>query len=504
MHSIKPTTVDEVIDPDIQRLREIIPQIQQILTDQPHQSFEPIGKFQEFIDQAMNGVTTTALFEAANGVGKTHGMVNMLANLFWPCDNIYCSSPLFKNWPYPKAGRIISYPNTVTETIIPMMKKIFPKGKFKATKYETMKDGKRYESRWKTDTGWTFTIMTTDQDPKEFESATLGWFWEDEPVQREIHQANYARIRMGGVGFITETPLKGSAWIYDDFVDKTPSDLEREKRVAVHAVLEDACKEHGVHGFIDHQRIVDQVAQYDPDEIQSRVFGNHHHLSGIVFKKWTPTVHLIEPFAINYKDYVVIEAYDPHPRTPDAIVFAAVNRDGDVFLIDEIWMDADTNEIVHRIKSIESKYRIIKRVIDPMAFIQDKHTGYCLAADLQMTYRLPFKPASKERSNAIELIRRYIDYQVQDGIVIRRPKLFCFNTLERTPWEIARWQWQDWRGLSAQFKDPKEKPVDKDDHMIECVGRILLENPKFEEEELPVYIGFNNKKKQSELIDPYA
>lgn len=482
------------------------------LYKQPHRQYVSIGKFEEFINEAMSGKHIVSLFEAANGVGKTYGMANLLANLFWPANNEYFQQPLFKNWPFSKKGRIISYPNTVIETIIPTLKAVFPKGMYSNDmKYETTKEGKRYEAYWTTSTGWEFTIMTYDQDITEFESANLGWFWEDEPPSYAIHQANYSRLRMGGVGFITETPLKGSQWLFDEFTNKPPSELEKEKRSITHAVIEDACIEHGVRGFLDHQRIVDQIAGYDEDELQQRVFGKHHHLAGIVFKKWNKEIHIIKPFNIDWNNYMVIEALDPHPRTPDAVLWVAVDRMKRKFLIEELWGEFESSELAARIKAIEKNYRIVKRLIDPSAYIIDKHTGYQLAADLSTNYQLDFFPGSKDRQAAIQKIREEIDYQMQNGEFLVEPNIHSFQNCERANWEIGRWQWQDWRGITAQFKDPKEKPIDKDDHMIENLGRILLEidTMEFIESFSPVVTpdwarDRNLSSPPSKRIDPYA
>jgi len=493
----------DIQEQEIKRLRELRKIKLHRLQNEPHRYFMPIGKFSEFADKAMSGNYKVSLLEAANGIGKTVGTINMFANLFWPVHNQYFQQPLMLDWPFPKQGRIISYANTITETIIPAMKQWFPKGRYNINKYETTKDGKRYEAHWETDTGWTFNLMTYDQDVREFESANLGFFWNDEPPSPAIFNANYSRLRMGGIGILTETPLKGAQWIYDEFVDKPDSELLKEKRSVTHAVLEDACEEHGDRGFLTHVQILDQIAGYNEDEVRQRVFGKHHHLTGLVFKKWDKRVHVIPPFNITNRDYVVAQALDPHPRTPDAVLWVAFDREGKAWKCNELWGEFETAELAERIKSIDKNYRIVKRLIDPSAYIIDKHTGYQLAADLSTNYHLDYEPGSKERQNAIEAIRRYIDFQMVGDEITVPPMLRSFDTCERANWEIGRWQWQDWRGISAQFKNPKEKPIDKDDHMIENLGRILLANIRFEEVVIERTVpSWAIKKKDS--LDPYA
>lgn len=492
----------DIQEQEIKRLRELRKIKLHRLQNEPHRYFVPIGKFTEFTDKAMSGKYKVSLLEAANGIGKTYGIANLLANLFWPVQNRYFQKPLFQKWPYPKQGRIASYPNTIIETLIPALKEVFPKGRFDVTKYDTIKDGRNFEASWETDTGWKFKIMTYEQSPKEFESANLGFWWLDEPPPPLIYKANYSRLRMGGIGLMSETPLTGSQWIFDDFIDKHDAQLEKEKKSVTQAVLEDACEEHGERGFLTHKQIEDQIAGYDDDEIKPRVFGKHSHLSGFIFKKWTKNYHIITPFNINYRDYVVAHALDTHPRVPDAGLWVAFDRDGKAWMCHELWGEFETAELAEKVKDINKNYRITKMLLEPGAFVTDKHTGYQLAADLSENYHLEYEPGSKQRGMAIELIRQYLNYQMVGDEVVVSSRLKSFDTCDHANWEIGRWQWQDWRGLTAQFKNPKEKPVDKNDHFIEDLGRILLANVKFEEVIVERPIPDFVKKKQTSL-DPY-
>lgn len=476
------------------------------LGNEPHRLYVPIGKFEEFINIVGSGKYISTLFEAANGVGKTLGMINLLANLFWPVENRFFQQELLLNWPFEKRGRIISDPNTIIETIIPELKEAFPKGRYNIEKYETSKDGKRYESHWHTDTGWDFTLMTYEQDVKEFESATLGFVWMDEPPPEPIYKANIARLRMGGIAMITETPLSGSQWLFDEFIDKAPDILEAQKKAVIQAELEDACEDHGVNGFITHQRIVDQISQYDEDDMQARVFGKHQHLTGLIFKKWNKSVHIIKPFQISYKDYVVVQALDPHPRVNDAVLWVAIDRMGRSFIVDELWGNFELEELAQRIKGIDKQYRVVKWLIDPSAFVVDKHTGHSLASDL-LEYDLEYEPGSKARTDAIRLIRDKINYQYVNGEWVTQPKLLSFDTCFRANWEMGHWQWENWQGKTATYKSLKEKPVDRDDHMIENLGRILIENIEFEEVPKEEYnyseSGIIIGQEQAKKLDPY-
>jgi len=158
--------------------------------------------------------TFISLFSAGNGVGKSCAGANMLAHiLYGSSGNKFFDYPLYNDFPYPKQGRIISDPTTISQTIIPELKIWLPPGR-----YTTNKGGKNFESKWQTDSGFKFDLMTYEQGVKEFESSTLGFAWFDEPPPLAIFKATVARMRLGGVIFITATPLTGSAWLYDQLV----------------------------------------------------------------------------------------------------------------------------------------------------------------------------------------------------------------------------------------------------------------------------------------------
>src|SRR3990167_10906993 len=109
-----------------------------------------------------------------------------------------------------------------------------------------MKGDKHFESIWKTDNGWEWDIMSYEQDAKEYESSTLGWCWFDEPPPEAIFKATVARMRKGGIIFISETPLY-AAWLYDHVIANPDKELaSKGQRVYIEAEVEDACKQHGI------------------------------------------------------------------------------------------------------------------------------------------------------------------------------------------------------------------------------------------------------------------
>ena len=63
--------------------------------------------------------------------------------------------------------------------------------------------------------------------------------------------------------------------------------------------------------------------------------------------------------------------------------------------------------------------------------------------------------------------------------MLKAPELYIFSTCERTIYEMEHYRWQEYTGKGADLHNPKEKPVDKDDHMVENLGRALYNEISF-------------------------
>lgn len=476
------------------------------LENEPYRFYEPSGKGEEFINAIGSGENFIVLYSAANGVGKTCTCANILAHMFWPTDeNPYFQGEMFKKWPHLKRGRIVSTPTNVEKNIIPELKTWFPKGR-----YKTSKGNKKFESLWTTDSGWSFDMMTYEQDITEFEGVTLGWAWFDEPPPQAIFKAMVSRMRTGGIIIIGATPLAGSAYLYDAFAKgnyevtlkstQTGAISKFQRKIAyIEADIESACREHGVRGHLKHEHIENIVAEYSEDEKQARIYGKFAHLVGLIFKRWDRKVHVIRPFNIDMKNFTVYEFLDPHPRNPDAVMWVAVDKHGTKYVIDELFIKVNSSEeLAAKIKAKASQYRVVKRMADPWIFNTTQHedVGKPLASHLA-DYGLNYIPATKARTMSDKRIEDALNYVEVNGMMIQAPEIYVFDTCQRTIFEMEHYQWQEMTGKSADNHNPSEKRLDKDDHMIENLGRALYNEPQF----MPMQIRRENH--ESINLDPY-
>lgn len=434
----------------------------------------PNVKCEKFIKNVGENKHFINLFSAANGVGKTTVGVNIIANICFGVQNDYFNYELFKKFPYLKRGRIISDPTTLKEKIIPELKKWFPSNRYKVT-YETKKEGKSYESKWVTDTGFEFDLMSNEQDAKEFESVDLGWLWPDEPIKKDIYLASIARMRRGGLVFWTMTPLAYSAWIKDDIYDKQGDNVS----VVTADVWDNCIETEGTRGILTKVNIDRMISQYPEDEKEARIYGKFGHLLGRVHKLFDRRIHVIKPFSIDYKSFTCYGALDTHPRVPDAYTLMATDDKDRKYIINELWLDGTDKDIALSIKQIEAGLRVVERLIDPSAWIDDKRTNESSVGKRLEDSGLQFTNGSKDLIGCIRRTNEALNYEEQNGEMIKSPEIYVFDICERTIREFENYVWDEHRGKGSDEKDPKPKPKDINDHFIENIHRLLIQEYKY-------------------------
>jgi hypothetical protein len=467
--------------------------------------FVPNGRAQQFIELVGSGEAFISMFIAGNGVGKSCAGANIVTNIVYGPQSPWFRSeafdwtddkgvkhtrpatpmPLFEKFPYLKRGRIISDPTSIKEKIIPELKKWFPANESKllpVANYQTGKEGKAYEAKFVTNTGFEIDIMSNEQEVKEFESVDLGFVWVDEPMPKDRFIATVARGRLGMVIFMTFTPLTYSAWLKDFIDEKMLENKEGEIFCDyVEAEVEDNCKLHGVRGILEHAAIKRMVQTYSADEFEARAMGKFGHLIGRVHKAFRRKVHVIRPFPIDERRFTVYTALDPHPRNPDHMMWLAVDRNGTKYICGELVTKGTTPQLAERIMAFESarNFRVESRIIDPSAYNNDQHKDEPSVGARLSDLGLDMVSGSKDLQAGIKRTDDALFYEEVGGEMVRRPELFIFDTCPVTIKQLEEYVWSEYKGNAADEKKPKGQPVDKNDHMPENLHRLLLAEPVF-------------------------
>jgi len=336
--------------------------------------FTPTGTQEQFIQAVGNGEHFICVLSAANAVGKTALLTNILGGfIFGQSDNPFLNQPLFKNFPYPHRARIVSTPKNLEEigAIQTEIKKWWPKGK-----YQAKKNAKRYDSEYVAG-DWIVDLMSFEQDVSEFESATCGVIVFDEPPPLNILYASIARMRQGGMILIFMTPLDTGGEILEDLTEKDAIEIDGKVVGSVYVLyseIEDSCITHGVRGFLEHSNIAQMLSFYDDDEKDARAKGKPTHLVGRIYSDFeNKDPYVVDDFVIP-DDWARACIVDPHDGIPFAISWAAIDKAGQVWIYNEFPFEDleklhSTNmtipDYARVIREIEARNKMSLRLIDP-------------------------------------------------------------------------------------------------------------------------------------------
>ena len=295
--------------------------------------------------------------------------------------------------------------------------------------------------------------FTTEQafakNPQSSESTDYDRVAIDEPITEDMWKANArSLVDRDGQGDFTLTSLR-ERWIYDYFHDP---ENPRDDRFAVRATIYD--NPYLTPAAI--QRFLDDLTE---DEIQCRALGIPLELSGLVYKEFQREKHVLTQLPTGWTswtnpplDHTIYVSIDVHPQTPQAVMFVAVGPLGRPIVYDEIWRPCTADEL-----ALEVLLRINGRQIgfvkcDPKAWEEDPVYKVSMAQRFAAN-GLYVEKASKALTFGINNMRQ----------VFKSMSVLFAPTVKRTLWELSRWHY-----------DKENKPIDKDDHFMECMYRIFL------------------------------
>lgn len=269
------------------------------------------------------------IFGGGNGVGKTAALANFAIGAAFGPDLL---SDFFDDYHYfrdlqemarrrgrPLSIRIVCQADSMKEggSVLQGIRDWFPVGRYKLDKA-----GKTFYSQIKCDTGVVIDIKSFDQDELAHAGPTIDLILFDEPCPEAIYGESIARTRGGGRLIFFLTPLKMAGWMLDKVVD--PAD--GKEIVVTNASLWDNCVDiPGTRGHLRRdniERIIRAWERINPDEVEARVNGTFTHLSGAIYKIYSPKVHDVQPFPIP-REWPIYFIIDPHDSKPPAMSWFA-------------------------------------------------------------------------------------------------------------------------------------------------------------------------------------
>lgn len=239
--------------------------------------------------------------------------------------------------------------------------------------------------------------------------------------------------------------------------------------------------------------------------------------SGQLIYKLIAEATLEKTFAIP-KEWTRYSVLDPHPRVPHAMLWGAVDPEGDVWIYREFWpskmehgkpgrIPEDDNRISIReylqiIKYLESAENpengnqdesIYRRVIDYAARSFGQGTTddpdqpnfqqrfESIGRELDMYMR--FEDAKKDHGVGFETVNEWLrprPYADMNGGIRMRSRLHIFqDECKELLYEIGEYRHKQLTPLQADSQDPSPLPIKKRDHLCDAMRYLLMEKPEF-------------------------
>jgi hypothetical protein len=327
------------------------------------------------------------------------------------------------------------------------------------------------------------TVQSFESDPGGSESSDYDFIHVDEPCPQGMYKA-HARglIPTDGKDWFLLTALK-EPWIHDMFFpsrrikfDASSAPLITGSKWAIRSSTYD-------NTTLTPEAIKDFEDSLTADERQCRIHGIPLELSGLVYKEFNWDTHVLQQVPVgwaNYNDpplsYTIYVAIDPHPQTPHAVLFLAVAPTGEWFLYDEIFVHCTIEELCKHINArlaqrIEEggQVRYVPRfnprtICDPYAFntfpVLGRHGKHLTMADEFLEHGVVLTKATKALEQGILAVK---------SVLKTVNRLYVSPQLDETLSEFTHYAW-----------DEKEnKPKDENDHMMENLYRLVLEEPQW-------------------------
>lgn len=325
---------------------------------------------------------------------------------------------------------------------------------------------------------WTFKNGSTIQidteksyinNPKSFEGGQYDKVHYDEPKKRELRDA-LARglVDTNGYESFTLTPVKGAQWIKNEVFDK--AGINRDvQNFFFHAKDNPHISQTGFANFL---------SKLDVHNRKVRGEGEWDHLSGLVYKEFSSAHvkdggNMCDPFDTDEKKAWLKEnatlyvSIDPHPKNPMTALLMVADSKKRLTVIDELYVAALIPEFCDLLQSRFLFWGLQPQeiIIDPLAFENDPRDGLCWADDF-INAGLFVQPAPKRKAAGILATQKEF----------KSRNLVIASNCERTVWELQNYLYRE---PTAQYKIDHEKAVDKDDHCVECLYRLVLIEPAF-------------------------
>lgn len=310
---------------------------------------------------------------------------------------------------------------------------------------------------------------------KELLSLNLGWFFIDqaEEIGEQVFRILQSRLRLNTVpnryGFVICNPEPGN-WIDNMF--RKPV-LENKANPNFHFI--ESASTDNPHLPADY---VPMLRETYPEEMVKRfVEGRWDVMENQIYSEYDYKTHVIQPFDIP-QGWEKIVAVDHGMVNPTCALWAALDYDGNVFIIDEYYSPGIVSEHAKAIIKKTGEQEISLWLIDPstQAKTREKEGQMWSVMEEYEDCGLYFTPANNEKLAGINRVKEFLKLQKNRRNPITKevpsPRLFIFKNCIDLIAEMPQYQWRKLRGLAS--RNSLEQPRDFNDHAVDALRYIIM------------------------------
>jgi len=320
-------------------------------------------------------------------------------------------------------------------------------------------------------------FLTYEQDVDKFGGVSRHIVWMDEePRLRDQYWQNMMRtVDVRGKMLMSMTPLYGITWAYDEIIEGDPEIVDWDF-ISIYD-----------NKFLPLDEIELIERNVDPELKDAILHGRFISPTGLVYKDFEESVHVIPEMEHVPSDWMVVLGADTHEslRNPQAVVFIAINPEREFVIFDEILQPCLIPDLAEMINEKLEQWKITDEYRFMVMDISQKSAVAGVRHDevLRRSGIKKIRIADKTKGTPQEgrsLIKDLLKWEKDDkGGWIKKPAFYITENCRNTVWEAKRYMYDEWAGRTKDKRDPKEDVRKKDDHLMDATRYVIQENIQY-------------------------
>lgn len=370
-------------------------------------------------------------------------------------------------WEPPTFGRVVTVDiiQGLNKIILPMLSNLIPKSYLVNGSWEDSYDKELRTLSFAN--GSYCEILTYEQDLEKFAGTSRHWIWYDEEPPKDIFtECSLRLLDTAGHWWITMTPVEGMTWTYDDVYAQFGLD---PYLLVVEVDMDD-------NPYLTEEGKKLALSGLSQEDLDARQHGRYVSVGGLVYPEFDPQIHVIDPISTP-PGWMRFDGMDHGIRNPTAWLFACVDRDGRIIILDEHYQAGRI--VAYHAKVVKEMDEIYGepsyRVGDPSIRNTDPITG--TSVQLEYIYNgIPVICGNNDISAGLTRIKSKL---LGTDLALGKPELFITRNCERLIWELRKYRWGKWAHKKMNYdRNFKEEPVKKDDHACDALRYLIASRPE--------------------------